>query len=326
MAMTSTGAETRESSDRDLDALARDLQRLRLEAGAVTYTELAKRITHVRESRGMSHAVAKVARSSVYDVFRPGRKRVNAELVGEIVRALGRGENEAKAWQLRAALTRDEAVQPYSTRQVDTASRGNSALLVVLCVAAVGLSQILNFTASALHLPLYLDMVGTAFAAFAFGPWVGAAVGVATNLTGNLMHGDFAGWGFALVQIAGAVVWGCGFRRWFGKRRWRFAALNAVVAVVCSLVAVPVILIFFGGVSPLSSIADLADAAQQLGTGLVGALFSVNILTSLADKIISGYFALFLVWIVAHQGFVLAGPVRDRLEMVLPRLNRQRKL
>src|SRR5690554_7436917 len=205
--MTAVDPSTSMYSGHGLDELARDLQQLRLEAGAISYAELATRIAQLRESRGMSHAAAKVARSSVYDVFRPGRKRVNAELVGEIVRALGCGEEEVAAWRLRTVAARDEAVQPFG-RVAGAKPNRNVALAVVLCVAAVGLSQFLNFSVTALQLPLYLDMVGTALAAFAFGPWAGAAVGVATNLTGNLMHGDFSGWGFAFVQIAGAVVWG----------------------------------------------------------------------------------------------------------------------
>ncbi|MHA6693746.1 hypothetical protein [Homoserinimonas sp. A520] len=315
--MTITGPRVSSGS---FDELARDLQRMRLEAGAVSYTELATRITQLRESQGMSEAAAKVARSSVYDVFRPGRKRVNAELVGEIVLALGRGEDEATAWRLRTAAAREEDVQPPDDRLGGSKRGRNVALAVVLCVAAVGLSQFMNFTGSALHLPLYLDMVGTAFAAFAFGPWAGAAVGVATNLTGNLMHGDFSGWGFASVQVAGAVIWGYGLRGWFGRSRSRFLLLNAVVAVVCSLVAVPVILLFFDGVSTLSGAAALADAAQQLGNGLLATLFSVNMLTSLADKLISGYLGLFIVWALAHYGFAITDTVRVRLGLVPPRV------
>src|SRR5690554_2087434 len=156
--MTTTGPKA--SSESSFDGIARELQRMRLQAGAVSYTELATRITQLREARGMSEAAAKVARSSVYDVFRPGRKRVNAELVGEIVLALGRGEDEVAAWQLRTAAARGEAVQPHG-RVVGGKPSRNVALAVVLCVAAVGLSQFLNFSVTALQVPIYLDMVGT---------------------------------------------------------------------------------------------------------------------------------------------------------------------
>src|SRR5688572_11142418 len=155
--MTTKGPKA--SSESSFDGIARELQRMRLDAGAVSYTELARRITQLRESRGMSEAAAKVARSSVYDVFRPGRKRVNAELVGEIVLALGRGEGEATAWRLRTAAAREEDVQPPDYRPGAGRTGRNAGLVVVLCVAAVGLSQFMNFSASSLHLPLYLDMV-----------------------------------------------------------------------------------------------------------------------------------------------------------------------
>lgn len=307
-----------EPSRESYDDFASALQRLRLEAGPISYTELADRITQNRESQGMTPAVARVAKSSVYDVFRPGRKRVNPELVEEITRALGRDEHEVKAWRQRALAARDDSEKPTPrTPLIGVEANGLLTLfIVVVCVAVMGLNHALNFTVSALHFPLYLDMVGTAFTSFAFGPWVGAAVGIGTNLVGNFMNGDFSGWWFALVQIAGAVVWGYGFRRWFGRGPWRFFLLNLVVAVVCSLIAVPIILFAFAGTELLHGAAALAGLVQELGAGFAGAVFSVNMLTSLADKLISGYLALFLLWFLMRHGFPLSEPVRVRLGML----------
>ncbi len=323
--MTLDNPATKKSSVESYDDFASALQRLRLQVGAPSYTELATRITQNREAKGMAPAAARVARSSVYDVFRPGRKRVNAELVEEIAVALGLDEREAKAWRQRALAARDDSVKPHDNRADRTprspffGAEANGLLtlfVVVLCVAVVGLNHALNFSVSALHLPIYLDMVGTAFASFAFGPWVGAAVGIGTNLVGNLMNGSFDGWWFALVQVAGAVVWGYGFRRWFGRGPWRFFLLNVLVAVVCTLVAVPIILFAFGGTEQLIGAAALAGVAQELGAGLAGAVFSVNMLTSLADKLISGYLALMLLWLLKRYGFPLAESVRVRLGML----------
>ncbi len=308
--MTIDNSATKESSRESYDDFASALQRLRLEAGPISYTELADRITQNRESQGMTPAMARVAKSSVYDVFRPGRKRVNPELVEEITRALGQEEHEVRAWRQRALAARDDSVKP-TPRSPFIGAEANgllTLLAVVLCVAVVGLNHALNFSVSALHVPLYLDMVGTAFAAFAFGPWAGAAVGIGTNLVGNFMNGDFSGWWFALVQVAGAVVWGYGFRRWFGRGPWRFFLLNVLVAVVCSLVAVPIILFAFTGTELLHGAAALAKVAQELGAGLAGAVFSVNMLTSLADKLISGYLAFCLLRFLKRRGFPLAEP------------------
>lgn len=304
------------SSAGTFDEFASDLQQLRVDAGAVSYSELAERVTRAREERGIRPAAARVARSSVYDVFRPGRVRVNAELVGDIVRALGRGEDEAAAWQARAAAARPEEVQPRAPRPARRSL--DAAVVVIVCVAAVGVNLILNFTVSKVGIPIYLDMVGTALASFAFGPGVGALVGIATNVGGNAMNADFSGWGFALVQVAGAVVWGHGFRRWFGRGRLRFQLLNVVAAVVCSVVAATVILVFFGGVSTATTVAAFAETLQRLGSSMVGAVFSVNMLTSIVDKVLSGSIALALLWLLVRQGFPVGDGVRTRLGTAEP--------
>lgn len=299
-----------------LDDLALALRRLRAEAGDVSYSELAVRIARNRALRGMSEAAARTPRSSVYDVFRSGRKRVSVELVEEIVRALGGDDAAIEEWRTRAV----EANAGRVNRALDRgAGPAAAALVAVLCVAAVGLNLIANFTVSQLNLPIYLDMTGTAFASLAFGPWVGALVGVSTTMGGNMMNGDFSGWGFAFVQIAGAVLWGYGFRAWLGRGRLQFFALNLLVAVVCSLVAVTVIMVFFGGVSTLSSAAELADAARELGVEMVSAVLSVNMLTSLADKLISGYLAVLVVWLLGRNGFGFPAGIQLRAELLVPR-------
>lgn len=307
--------KTTASSSESFNELAESLQQLRFDAGEVSYTDLATRISTNREKAGLTPEAARVARSSVYDVFRPDRKRVNTELVAEIVKALGASDEEAEQWRQRAVAARFvAATKPISrTRIIERHSFDELAhkrvvflLSLVLCVAMVGLNHALNFTATALHLPLYLDMVGTAFAAFAFGPWAGAAVGIATNLIGNAMLGDFSGSWFALVQITGAVIWGYGFRRWFGRSPVRFFSLNVIVAVVCSLVAVPIILYAFGGMNSHQGVVGFTESLQQLGTSLTNTLFSVNLLTSLMDKLLSGYLAVAMLWLLVKNGFPLS--------------------
>jgi len=323
--MTYDNSATKESPGESYDEFANALQRLRLEAGAPSYTELADRITLNRESRGLAPAAARVARSSVYDVFRLGRKRVNLELVEDIARALNQDEREVENWRKRAAATISESVKPAGNR---AARRPRSQLIqpeesglialftAVLCVASVGLSLILNFSVSVFAVPLYLDMTGTAFVSFAFGPWAGIAVGVSTTLFGMVMDGDFSGWLFSLVQVTGAVLWGFGFRRWFGQKPWRFLLLNLLVAVACSIVAVPIILYALGGTALLPGGTSLAQTIMELGAGLAGAVLSVNMLTSIADKLISGYLALVLLRVLRRYGFPLSEAVRVRLDML----------
>lgn len=311
------------SPSESYDDFATALQQRRLAAGAPSYSELAHRIAQNRMARGLTPAAARVARSSVYDVFRLGRTRVNLELVDEIIRALDADESEVARWHQRAlgALNgrvnartgRGGATPPSSASRPDPTSLVKLAT-VVLCIAAVGVNLMLNFTVGVFEVPLYLDMVGTAFVSFAVGPWAGAAVGVATNMIGNLMAADFSGWWFSLVQVAGAVIWGYGLRGWFGRAPWRFFVLNVTVAVACSFVAVLIILFAFGGAGLLPGGDSLAQVALQLGAGLVGAVFSVNMVTSIIDKLLSGYLALILLSMVHQYGFPLTETVRDRLD------------
>lgn len=79
-----------------LDALCAALGRLRAEAGSPSYAEIARRIGAARDDG------AEPGKVTVYDCFRPGRRRVDERLVGDIVLALrgtgaGRGAAGADA-------------------------------------------------------------------------------------------------------------------------------------------------------------------------------------------------------------------------------------
>ncbi|PZF83905.1 tetratricopeptide repeat protein [Jiangella anatolica] len=85
-----------------LDDLAAGLTRLRVWAGSPSYAQITRRIGELRDARGVPAAAARPGRVTVYDAFQPGRRRVDAELVGDIVAALGLPEAEALTWRLAA--------------------------------------------------------------------------------------------------------------------------------------------------------------------------------------------------------------------------------
>lgn len=76
---------------RTLDELSVALGRLRTRAGTPSYAEIARRIGQARQG-------AEPPKVTIYDCFRPGRRRVDDRLVGEIARALGEGETDAARW------------------------------------------------------------------------------------------------------------------------------------------------------------------------------------------------------------------------------------
>ena len=326
-----------------LDAVARDLQALRTAQGLPSYGELAVRVARLRQDRGMTAASARVGRTTVYDVFRTGRRRVDVLLVADLVRVLGGDEEEAARWVTRctaalvaspvepveplrppqapAALSPqlspqpspqpsprpspeetpaepvpaepDEAVVPASGA-VRRRPRWVVPAVVTACVLVNLAGRVL---VDALHLSVYLDMVGTAFAAIVLGPWTGALVGAVTNVAGVSSSGP-ASLPFALVNVVGALVWGYGVRRFgMGRSVPRFFLLNLVTAVACTAVAVPIIAARFGGGTGHGA-DDVTYVLLSYSDHLGVALTSANLLTSVSDKLIAGFVALAAIEVV----------------------------
>ncbi|MFJ1767960.1 NB-ARC domain-containing protein [Amycolatopsis sp. NPDC088138] len=81
------------------DQLADRLRTLRVWAGSPSFAEIARRIGFARTGRGIPVEQSRPPRGTVYSCFRPGRRRVDIELVVDIVRALGVSEASALAWR-----------------------------------------------------------------------------------------------------------------------------------------------------------------------------------------------------------------------------------
>jgi len=75
-----------------LDELCDRLRGLRVSAGSPSYTEIARRVSWLRVARGVPEAECKPGRVTIYDCFKPGRRRLDVELLVEIAEALGAAE------------------------------------------------------------------------------------------------------------------------------------------------------------------------------------------------------------------------------------------
>lgn len=277
-----------------LDQLALDLQELRRQAGNPSYAEIVARIGRQRRADG-APAGSRPGRTTVYDAFRTGRRRVDPDLVVEIVRALGADDAEAARWAARCHEARD-VEEPTSAPGEEPAapeSEGRHfpvAVVLLLCVlanlAGRGLVELLQ-------LPLHLDMVGTVVAAVLLGPWWGALAGAGTNVAGAAISGPES-LAFVPVNVVGALVWGYGVRHGWGRSVGRFFVLSAGAGVACTLVAAPIVLLVFGGYT-----LHAQDALTLTVLGLVHhlglAVFVANLITSLADKVVTGFIGLAVV-------------------------------
>lgn len=298
MLVESTAGAPAPRQERTLDDVVADLQRLRGDAGGPSYNEIATRVLEQRLARGLPEARARIARSTVYDVFRPGRRRLDADLVAEIVLALGgqdpdRWRREVGA-ALRPALTEPPAVLAPPEATAVHSERHRPPVFVALLVGAVAVNVLGRLLVNTLDLQLHLDMVGTAFSAIALGPWWGALVGLVTNVSTVPVSGPES-LAFAPVNVLGALVWGYGVRRFgMGRTFPRFALLSLVTGAICSMLAVPILYLVLGGFSGHAEQDIGATVTTATGSLILGIVVS-NLLTNLADKLISGFVALALL-------------------------------
>lgn len=167
------------------------------------------------------------------------------------------------------------------------------SLVVALIPVAAALNIVGYYINTALKLPTFLDMIGTAVVAFTIGPWWAALCGIVTNAAIGFISNPVM-LPFAACSVVGGLVWGYGVRWGLGKSYIGFFILNILVAVLTSITAVPIYLFVFGGAS--GHFNDIMTAVfLGMGQQLAVAVFSSNVLSSLADKVISGFVALAIV-------------------------------
>lgn len=318
------------SADREtLDELTAALRGLRAEAGYPSFSDIVLAIARQREARGIPREAARPGRTTVYDAFQPGRRRIDPRLVGEIVRALGVDEETALEWEDRCRAARRNtrrapvATQPEQTERVELAepterspdepagptappaqpasphtsepsAPARSPQWIALFVAlSVVINMVGRLLVTVLDLPLHLDMVGTALAAIAVGPWTAVVVAVLSSVAGVPVNGPVS-LIFMPVSIAGGLVWGYGVHRFgLGRTLGRFFGLTIVTAVVCSLIAVPLLLLAGGSVGHGDDVT--VDVARSLLGSLPLAILLSNVIYSVADKVLSAFLALAMV-------------------------------
>lgn len=155
-------AVTRPAFARDdavtLDGLAERLRERRRMAGGPSFSEIARRVAQLRAARGVHASERTPGRVTIYDCFRDGRRRVDVDLVVDIVRALGGDDQDAARWRSWSveAQRRQEAsafvssrsalppvVEPFVGREPELAAIVDAAGPVVIAgMPGVGKTQL----------------------------------------------------------------------------------------------------------------------------------------------------------------------------------------
>ncbi len=274
-------------------------------AGEPSYAELTRRVVEQRLAEGAEEHAARIAKSSVHDAFRLGRSRVNLPLTRELVRVLGGDPSDVDAGSSRPEVegpSRARRVQPEPPEQqrpepdgtADQVPVAASKHVLVLMTACLGLNLLGRAFVDFFAFPIYLDMIGTAIAAIALGPWRGAAVGLSTNVVAALPERlDLAArspWSTSREPSCGATA--CVGGAWAGPSPASSCSTYARRGVLG--VAVPILLTLVADRLREGHDAITRLVEEPLGSLELAVAFS-NVLTSSADKLISGFVALVVV-------------------------------
>lgn len=92
-----------------LDTIAADLRALRTAAGEPSYAQIGRLVAARRARRGIPDHERRIPRTTLYNCFRDGRRRIDVDAVTEIAVALGLPEADQPRWAARLRLARAAA-------------------------------------------------------------------------------------------------------------------------------------------------------------------------------------------------------------------------
>ena len=165
-----------------------------------------------------------------------------------------------------------------------------STRMLVLMAIGIALNMTLGQLATMLKLPIFLDSLGTMLVAVLCGPWIGGLTGLVTNLLWGLIQGPTAAF-FAPVAAVIGIAAGLLARAGLFRTPWGAAIAGAIIAVALAVVAVPIRIYLFGGVT--GSGADFLTAyLTKVGQDLFSSVVVTVVTSNLADKIVTAL----LVW------------------------------
>lgn len=157
-------------------------------------------------------------------------------------------------------------------------------LALLIIPIAVAVNFVGSNMASTLKLPCYMDAIGTVFSAMIAGPWVGAVTGALTNiLTGITNPVNFA---FIPVSVVLGLTTGFCARKNLFTVWWKWLIAIFTMSLTSILVAAPIIVTVFGGVT--GSGASLIGATlMAAGSNVWATVIGTDGLFTVLDRIIA---------------------------------------
>lgn len=174
-------------------------------------------------------------------------------------------------------------------------------LSILLIPVGVAVNVVGGQLASILHLPMYLDTIGTIFTGIIAGPWVGAVTGLMTNIvTGILNPVNF--WFIHVNVIVGLIVGFLARKGWFAD--WKKGLLATIIVSVASTIAsAPPVVYVYGGVTG-SGTSLISAVMIASGKSVWASFLSVEIVWTIVDRIISWLISLGVMRVIPDRTLI----------------------
>jgi energy-coupling factor transport system substrate-specific component len=158
---------------------------------------------------------------------------------------------------------------------------------------AIAINLVIGQLVNVLHLPIFLDSIGTVLVAVLCGPWAGALTGILANVVGGLVL-DPGFLPFAPVAgIIGFVAGWLAIAGWF-KKWWLVALAGMVITLALSVVASPIKIAVYGGITP-NAVGVLTAYLVATGQDFLQSVLTVIVFSNLADKILTNFIVFFIL-------------------------------
>ena len=174
-----------------------------------------------------------------------------------------------------------------NTNTVSTRREENSIISVrKMCVVALAivLNVIGGQIALMLHLPIYLDSIGTIMIAMLYGPVYGMLppllYGLVMGFTLDIYSLYFMPVGLMLGLVTGLVS------RYSSLKKWRMIPGAMLITIPGTLVSAVITAVLFGGITSSGSTV-IVQVLNKAGLGLTASVFIVQILTDYLDRLLS---------------------------------------
>jgi len=174
-----------------------------------------------------------------------------------------------------------------NTNTVSTRREENSIISVrKMCVVALAivLNVIGGQIALMLHLPIYLDSIGTIMIAMLYGPVYGMLppllYGLVMGFTLDIYSLYFMPVGLMLGLMTGLVS------KYFSLKKWRMIPGAMLITIPGTIVSAVITAMLFGGITSSGSTV-IVQVLNKAGLGLTASVFIVQILTDYLDRLLS---------------------------------------